>query len=46
MTGKVEVLVKVIAAANLTITELGDLINQVDTLFWDETAKQAKELTE
>lgn len=43
MTEKVELLIKVIATADLTITELGELANHVDTFFWDAIAKEQKE---
>jgi hypothetical protein len=43
MTEKVKLLIKVINAADLTITELGELANQVDTFFWDKVGKEQKE---
>jgi hypothetical protein len=45
MTGKVEILEKVIKECELSLPELHDLLSKVDSLFWDEANKQTKELT-
>jgi hypothetical protein len=46
ISGKVEGLEKVIKECRLSLPELHDLLSKIDTLFWEEAAKQAKELTE
>jgi hypothetical protein len=44
MSEKVEILAKVIKEMHLTSEQLHDLIRKLDLLFWEETAKQEKEL--
>lgn len=43
MSQKVEILTKVISELHLSLPELDDLIQKINTLFWDEAEKQ-KEL--
>jgi hypothetical protein len=43
MSQKVEILAKVISELHLTLPELDDLIQKINSLFWDEAEKE-KEL--
>lgn len=41
---KVEVLVKVITELKLSLPELDDLVQKIDSLFWKEANKQKEQI--